>query len=120
MTRRLASLTYLEAAALFERGVIGLWPVGSTEAHGPHLPLDTDVLIAETVCARAAPAIARQHGLEAVILPPLAFTVTEFASPFSGTISIPKATAIAYVRDVALSAAALGLKALCLVNAHLE
>src|SRR4029078_3786062 len=29
-------------------------PTGSTEQHGPHLPLDTDVFLAETICLAAA------------------------------------------------------------------
>ena len=55
-----------------------------------------------------------------LILPPLAFTVTDFLGPFAGTVSVPKATTIAYVRDVARAVAAVGFKAVCLVNAHLE
>jgi creatinine amidohydrolase len=97
-----------------------LWPIGSTEAHGPHLPLDTDVTIAFETCRRASLVIPMKFGLEPLMLHPLAFSVAEFATPFAGTISIPKATAIAYVRDVMLGAAKLGFKAICLVNAHLE
>ncbi|MCK6547117.1 creatininase family protein [Myxococcota bacterium] len=117
---RLAALAYPEVEAKLRAGAVLLWPTGSTEAHGPHLPLDTDVVIAEQTCARAAPVIRTRFGLEALVMPPLTFTVTEFAAPFAGTITIPKATAIAYVRDVASSAAALGARAVCLVNAHLE
>jgi creatinine amidohydrolase len=46
--------------------------------------------------------------------------VTDFAGPFSGTLSIPKASTIPYVRDVLLAAAGQGFKAVCMVNAHLE
>ena len=38
--RRLASLTTEEAAGVLREGTALLLPVGSTEAHGPHLPLD--------------------------------------------------------------------------------
>lgn len=117
---RLAALAYPEVEAAIRRGAVLLWPTGSTEAHGPHLPLDTDVVIAERTCAQAEAEIRARFGLEALVLPPLTFTVTEFAAPFAGTITIPKATAIAYVRDVAISAATLGARAVCLVNAHLE
>jgi creatinine amidohydrolase len=118
--RRLAELSYLEARAALEKGAIALWPIGSTEAHGPHLPLDTDVIIASEICRRSAPSIAQRFSAEPLLLEPLAFTVTDFAAPFSGTISIPKATAIAYVRDVVLATAQLGFRAVCLVNGHLE
>lgn len=116
----LAHLTYPEAQAVLQKGAVALWPTGSTEAHGPHLPLETDVTIARESARRAAPLIAERLGLEAVLLPPLAFTITDYASPFSGTISITAATTRAYVEEVCLGAAKQGFRAVCLVNAHLE
>jgi creatinine amidohydrolase len=118
--RRLAQLTWPEAQVAIRSGALALWPIGSTEAHGPHLPLDTDVAIAHETCRRAAPLIREKFGVEALMLHPLGFTVTDFAAPFSGTITIPKDTALAYVRDSIVGAAALGFRAVCLVNAHLE
>ena len=44
---KLADLTYEEAAELIE-GAVAFLPAGATEAHGPHLPLSTDVIISET------------------------------------------------------------------------
>lgn len=116
----LADLTFPEAKAKIEAGAVALWPTGSTEAHGPHLPLATDVLIATESCVRSRAKVKDELGLDALILPPLAFTITEYAKPFAGTISIPKETAIAYIRDVIVSASQQGFKAICLVNAHLE
>ncbi|MEQ9496747.1 MAG: creatininase family protein [Deltaproteobacteria bacterium] len=116
----LGDLTFPKVKALLESGAVALWPTGSTEAHGPHLPLSTDVLIATETCRRAVAAVRERTGLDALILPPLAFTITDYAAPFSGTISIPKETAVAYVRDVVLGASRHGFKCVCLVNAHLE
>jgi creatinine amidohydrolase len=117
---RLADLPFVEIEERLALGAVALWPIGSTEAHGPHLPLATDVIIAEESCRRAAPLILEALDLEALIMPPLAFTVTEYAAPFTGTISISKATATAYVKEVLVSAAAQGFKAVIMVNAHLE
>ncbi len=39
---RLAELTYPEAEQLRELSPVVLLPMGSTEAHGPHLPIGTD------------------------------------------------------------------------------
>lgn len=51
--RELASLTWTD---LPEHPLV-LVPVGSTEQHGPHLPLETDTLIATSVCRRLAEAL---------------------------------------------------------------
>ncbi|MBZ0235106.1 MAG: creatininase family protein, partial [Deltaproteobacteria bacterium] len=52
---KLAELTSPALAALVADGrpVVALVPVGSTEPHGPHLPLATDAIISEAACARA-------------------------------------------------------------------
>ncbi|MEM1023277.1 MAG: creatininase family protein [Myxococcota bacterium] len=117
---QLAELTHVEAQGLLARGAVALWPVGATESHGPHLTLGTDVIIAEHTCQAAAPMIAEELGLSSLALPPLALSVTEYAAPFSGTISVSKEAATLYVRDVLRSTARQGFKAVCLVNAHLE
>ena len=49
-----AKLTWPEAKELFAADPVALLPVGATEAHGPHLPLDTDVTIAVAQARRAA------------------------------------------------------------------
>ena len=117
---KLSNLTFPAAQEILRQGAVALWPTGATEAHGPHLPLSTDVIIAEETCRRAAAAVRAQLNLEGVVLPALAFTVTDYAGPFAGTISVPKATTVAYVRDVLLAVAAQGFRAVCVVNAHLE
>lgn len=117
---RLQDLPFPAVRAALERGAVALFPAGATEAHGPHLPLGTDVTIAEETCRRALAPIASALGLEALILPPLAFTVTEYAAPFAGTISVPASVAVVYMREVMVSASRHGFRAICVVNAHLE
>jgi creatinine amidohydrolase len=117
---QLSELTHTEAEALIAQGAVALWPAGATESHGPHLTLGTDVVIAEHTCRVAAPMIGEALGLAAVALPTLALSVTEYAAPFCGTISVGKEAATAYVRDVLTSASRQGFRAVCLVNAHLE
>ena len=115
----LAKLRWPEVEALVQRGCAAILPVGSTEAHGPHLPLDTDVTIALGMARRAAAAL-QAKGRACVVLPPLAYAVTDFAAPFAGTLSLPAATATALVRDVLLAAARRGFRPVALANAHLE
>lgn len=115
----LADLTYEEARAAIAEGAIAFLPTGATEAHGPHLPLSTDVVISREAARRAA-RLLRDEGKSALVLPPLAYAVTEYASEFSGTISLPLETATALVRDVILGAMRTGFRGVVLVNAHLE
>lgn len=117
---RLADATTREIAAALAAGpVAALLPVGSTEAHGPHLPLATDVILAETTALHAQRVLAERRRA-AVVLPPLAYAVTEFVREFRGTLSVRAATVAALVEDVAAALFAQGFGPLCLVNGHLE
>jgi creatinine amidohydrolase len=112
-------LTWKEAGETLKRGVVVILPVGSTEAHGPHLPLATDVIISEEMSRRAAGKL-KARGIEALVLPPLAYSVTDFSSDFPGTISIKKETAAALIRDICVSLYSQGAKLVAIANSHLE
>ena len=96
-----------------------LWPVGSTEPHGPHLPLATDTLLAEENARRAALWL-RAEGIFTVIAPSLPYGVTDFAEGFAGAISIPAEVLIGLVKAGADRFIADGFDHVCLVNHHLE
>jgi creatinine amidohydrolase len=66
----LDKLTWPEARARFDADVVALLPIGSTEPHGPHLPLDTDVTIALAQTRAAAEALERE-GVRTLVLPAL-------------------------------------------------
>lgn len=113
-----AAMTFPEVAKLAP-GAVALLPVGSTEAHGPHLPLCTDVVIAEAVAARLAARLATR-GLEAVLFPALSYGLTEFARAFAGTVSIPAAEVTSTVREACLGIASAKFCAVVVLNHHLE
>lgn len=116
----LGDCTYEEVRTLLASGsVVGLLPTGATEAHGPHLPLATDVVISREAARRAA-SLLRGRGVQVVVLPPLPYAVTDYASGFAGTISLPLDTARLLVRDVILGAIHTGLFGVVICNAHLE
>lgn len=117
--RLLGEMTWTEAQAARERRAIALVPVGSTEAHGPHLPLATDVIISRELCRRASRAL-EDRGVESVVAPSIAYAVTEYAGEFAGTVTLAHATAVALVRDVCVGLARQGFQRVVLVNSHLE
>jgi creatinine amidohydrolase len=80
---RLDDLTWPEVAARAQAGAVLLVPVGSTEQHGPHLPLSTDTDVALALCARLA---ARDANV--LIAPPLPYGSSGEHAGFAGTLSI--------------------------------
>ncbi len=98
---------------------IAILPCGATEAHGPHLPLNTDVIISETMAAHALPAL-EARGYAATILPPLAYMPADYAEAFPGTITVSAATAKALLLDIAKSVKAQGFACLALANSHFD
>jgi creatinine amidohydrolase len=112
-------MTWEDARSLRTSNAIAILPVGAIEAHGPHLPLETDVIIAEAM-AEEGGARLEAAGRTAVVLPALAWTAAPFAAGFPGTISIAAETVAALVADVAANGARAGVRALAIANAHLD
>jgi creatinine amidohydrolase len=112
-------MTWEEARDTVRPGSVAVLPVGAIEAHGPHLPLETDVIIAQAM-ARAGAGRMAARGVGAVLLPALAYTAAPFAEGFPGTISLRPETVTAIVADVARSLAGQGYAALAIANAHLD
>src|SRR6267378_3103778 len=92
--RDLADMTWEEVRDLDRARTIAILPVGAVEAHGPHLPLATDVVIARAM-ARAGAERIEARGLGAVLLPPLPYTAAPYAAGFEGTISVRGEIALA-------------------------
>ena len=91
-------------------------PVGAIEAHGPHLPLATDFLVA---CAAVDTLVARhgdEHDLWA--LPPLAYTKSNEHAWAPGTIWLSAETMLRVLDDIGRSLATTKAKKVVFVNAH--
>ncbi|MGH7565492.1 MAG: creatininase family protein [Gemmatimonadota bacterium] len=117
--RQLAEMTWEETRDLDRGGTVAVLPIGAIEAHGPHLPLATDGVIAEAM-ARAGAALLEVRGIPAVLLPALPYTAAGFAAAFPGTISASPAAVTAIVSDIARSLGRHGFRALAIANAHLD
>lgn len=112
-------MTWTEVEALDHSRVVALLPVGAIEAHGPHLPLITDGIIAHSM-VNAAAARLEAADLTPLLLPPLDYSAAPFAAAFPGTVSIAPETITALIVDLAASLANWGLPLVALANAHLD
>jgi creatinine amidohydrolase len=117
--RQLAEMTWEEARDIDRGRTVAVLPVGAIEAHGPHLPLATDCVIAEAM-ARAAAERLEARGLHTVVLPVLPYTRAGFASGFPGTISASAGAVTALVGDIARALGGQGFRTLAIANAHLD
>jgi creatinine amidohydrolase len=115
----LSKRTWPEAQRLFSPRAVAIVPVGSTEPHGPHLPLDTDVTIAEAEARRAAEKLAAL-GVSAFVLPPIAYGITNYTSGFAGRVTIRPGTLWALLEDIVNALEQQDVRQIVLANGHLE
>lgn len=99
--------------------VVAILPCGAVEAHGPHLPLATDVIISDGMARRAA-AMLESRGIRAFVLPPLSYAPANYAAAFAGTISISAVSAKAVLVDIARSLHEQGFAGLAIANSHFD
>jgi creatinine amidohydrolase len=112
-----ASLTWLDVRALDATRTIAILPAGAIEAHGPHLPLATDVLIAEAMAREGARRLA-DRGFDVLLLPAMPYAPAPFAASFPGTLSAPADAVTLLVTGLARSLGVHGVRTLAIANAH--
>jgi creatinine amidohydrolase len=108
----LSKMKWPEVRREIEEGVVVIIPVGSTEQHGHHLPLDTDAAIVSYVAREAA----RKAG--AIVAPPVNYGYNEKELAFPGTVSIKAQTFIDMMFDICHSLSRTGFRRILLLNGH--
>ncbi len=116
-TRHFADLTTAEIATALQPDSILILPTGAIEPHGPHLPLRTDLVMAEAVTAAAVDrAVADGH--DVWLLPSLAYTKSDEHANLPGAMWLQADTMMRTVIDLGRSIAATQAKRLLFVNCH--
>ena len=114
----LERLTWPEVEAALAAGIDAvLIPIGSTEQHGHHMPLDTDCFIARSLCARAAE-LGEAEGVELLVAPTLNVTLSWYHMQFPGSMRLSTTTFLQVFREVCDSLVHHGLENLVAVNGH--
>jgi creatinine amidohydrolase len=117
-----ANLTYTQVAALLEdeRTPVLLFPVGSTEPHGPHSPLCTDPVISDGISVRVARKLADDPDVRVLILPAVSYAVTRYTRAFPGAVHVSEGTSQALITEVCGSLIGQGFRHILIVNNHFE
>jgi creatinine amidohydrolase len=117
MEKRLELLPWpaVEAAAQREGSTL-LWPLGSLEQHGPHLPLATDALFADRVVDALIRSLPADLPIWRLPVQQIGFAPEHKAFP--GTFSLRAEELISLVERVGADLAGWGFHRLVLMNAH--
>lgn len=110
----MGEMTSPEVEAFLRASQTVIVPTGSTEQHGPHGPLLTDVLIPQEVARRVAPEV------KALVAPPINYSLSYPHVGFTGLVHIRVPTFMALVEDLCHSLASIGFKRLVFLNGHYD
>lgn len=113
-TKRMDEMTWFDIKAALESGVdTVVFGIGSTEQHGPSLPLQTDRRIADITANMIATNI--ENVLQA---PTINIGYSDYHLSFPGTISLAKSTLKSIINDYIVSLAHHGFKNIIITNHH--
>jgi creatinine amidohydrolase len=115
----MAEMTWQEVSQAVDEGYVPVWLIGSTEQHGPHLPLATDTILPLEVIREAA------REVKLLIPPPLPFgykskPLSGGGQGFPGTMSFDGTTLICAVRDIVSELVRHGFRQIVVFDWHME
>ena len=110
----LGEMTNPEVEAFLQAHHTVIVPTGSTEQHGPHGPLLTDVLVPQEVARR----IATEVG--ALVAPPINYALSYPHVGFTGVVHVRIPTFMALIEDLCVSLAAVGFRRIVFLNGHYD
>jgi creatinine amidohydrolase len=113
MERHIERLTFVEVKRLIERGLDSvILPIGTVEAHGPHLPLGTDVMIPVSIAEKLADEV------DSLIAPPVNYGITRSLLVYPGSLTVSSPAFKEYVKGILLSLSRHGFKKAVVINGH--
>ena len=112
MEYRTAHMTQMEIGKAIQSGKPVIVPTGATEAHGPHMPTDTDTHQAEYIALELAKRI------DAVVVPPIAYGISKTFENFPGTVSLTIPTYQLMLSEIGYGLIQQGFKHIILLNGN--
>lgn len=111
---RYDALTWQEINEAVALKKVVVLPVGATEQHGPHLPLETDTKQVREIALEAA----RRSPEDMLVMPEVAYGYTHHVMDFPGTVNIEPETFMRLLIDIGRSVAYHGFKRIVMINGH--
>jgi creatinine amidohydrolase len=115
-THRWDALSSQDFAHIHPARAVAVLPLGATEQHGPHLPLNVDTVLVDGLVREALTHLGLQDPV--LVLPTQTVGLSTEHIAFAGTLTLSPQTAISQWCDLGASVARAGVKKLLLFNAH--
>ena len=120
MKVRLAEMSWPEVQEILTKPNAVLLPIGSTEQHGAHLPLNVDSLTATYIAEKTALKVADEHNICVLVAPTVDYTDVSVHKMFPGTVGLKVDTLIRVIVDIIESFLDQGFKNIITLNSHLQ
>ena len=121
---RFGDMRWPEIDEVLKKSNVVILPIGATEQHGRHLPVNFDYYSATYLAEQAARRVTDETGIHVLVAPTIAYGETFGRPPFEkqlpGSITINSDTLIKLVQDVVRSLAIQGFRNILVLNGHLE
>jgi creatinine amidohydrolase len=108
----LERMTWRQAQAAFARTTFVVVPLGSTEQHGPHLPLGTDFLVAKEMARRVG------ERTNVIVTPTLPIGYAQYHAVFPGTLSVSEETLTHALIEICENLLRYGATHILFMNGH--
>lgn len=112
MERRMSFMTQMEVGEAIAAKRAVILPTGATEAHGPHMPTDTDTHQADYIAGLLA------ERIDALVAPPVAYGISKTFEFFPGTVSLSIPTYQAMLFEIGAALVRQGFDHLIILNGN--
>lgn len=112
MEHRMSNMTQMEIAEAIKAKRAVILPTGATEAHGPHMPTDTDTHQVEHIAWLLA------ERINALVAPPVAYGISKTFEFFPGTISLSIPTYQTMLFEIGAALLRQGFEHLIILNGN--
>lgn len=118
-TNEMAKMTWQEIEQRIQDGYGVILPIGSTEQHGPALPISCDAILAKELGREAA------NHTKMLVAPTIQYgyrsrPLSGGGATFPGTTNLSGRTLISVIEDIVEDFARMGFKKVCVMSMHME
>lgn len=112
----LGRMSWPKVQEALKKSDIAIVPVGSTEQHGRHMPVDNDHYVAFQMAKAVAERL--KGKVSVVVCPAIPYGISPHHMGFPGTVTVQTATFIAMMKDISRSLVEHGFRKILFVNGH--